>query len=523
MATFDTPDYIIGNSASITTSLSTVLTQLDQALQALEPAPSSSIVKFNNTVRCDAGGTTITDMTPTNITQTETSVGTLTYIPSFNLPAVSNQAIQIPPFNQNPHQIILTSAPVPLIDTLVATPYSIPSGEIVNCYGASSGGSDLYLGCDSGNIYWFNTASAPFPTWDLMMTMNGSVRCLYFHQNSGRMYIGFRGDSMVVPYYQGNLNYICYTTSFPALYSSLTTDTWTNYGTNGFNAVVNAVSGDGSYLYFGGEFTQNFAGSVSVSYIAVYDWISTGNLYPFDNVSGYGFDNTVYGLSLYNDKLCATGFFSNVIISSGVIPSQYCVCLTMVGGYIVNSTEYLFGNPYALTNPILVLDSVKELSATFYISTADSVISGNSVNYMIQAPSASFAGCSVVGYNQFNYPQTSFNTQYNISSVGIDQVYLLNGEIKANLPFQPYLYYNWFYSRNDIIDLGSGQIYAFTAPAVNNWTLQNSRTITYQGVNWTGGWNINPSVGNGYGVSTILYWNGSIYIPIATTGGSGYN
>jgi len=337
------------------------------------------------------------------------------------------------------------------------------------------------------------------------------------------MYIGFRGDSMVVPYYQGNLNYICYTTSFPALYSSLTTDTWANYGTNGFNGAVNAVSGDGSFLYFGGEFTQNFAGSISVFFIAVYEWNSSGNLYPFDSVSGYGFDNTVYGLSLYNDKLCATGFFSNVIISSGVILSQYCVCLTMIAGYIVNSTEYLFGNPTALTNPILVLDSVKELSATFYISTADSVISGNPVNYMIQAPSASFSSCSVVGYNQFAYPQTSFNTQYNISSVGIDQVYLLNGEIKATFTFQPYLYFNWFNNRNEFIDLASGIVYAFTGSQTNHWTLQNSRTITYQGTNWTGGWNINPSVGNGYGVSTILYWNGSIYIPIATTGGSGYN
>jgi len=521
MATFDTPNYIIGNSASITTSLSTVLTQLDQALQALQPAPSSSIVKFNNTVRCDAGTSRVIDMNNTDITSVDGGVGTMTYIPSFNLPAVSNQAIQIPPFNQNPHQLVLQSAPVALIDTLVATSYSIPSGEIVNCYGASSGGSDLYLGCESGNIYWFNSSN---PSWDLMMTMNGSVRCLYFHQNSGRMYIGFKGDSMTYPYYQGALYNICYSTSFPALYSSLTTDTWANYASNGFNTAVNAVSGDGSFLYFAGEFTQINSGAINCNYVAVYEWNSTNNLYPFDSVSGYGFDNYVYGLSLYNDKLCATGAFNNVIITSGTIPSQFCVCLTMIAGYIVNTTEYLFGNPYALSQTIDILDSVKELGATFYISTKDNIISGNAVNYMIQAPSASFASCSVVGFNQFATPQTSYNTQYNISSVSFyDQVYLLNGEIKATFTFQPYLYFNWFNNRNEFIDLATGIVYAFTAPAVNNWTLQNSRTITYQGVNWTGGWNINPSVGNGYGVSTILYWNGSFYIPIATTGGSGYN
>lgn len=50
MATFDAPDYIIGNSASITASLSSVLTQLDQALQALEPAPNATTVQFNNAV-----------------------------------------------------------------------------------------------------------------------------------------------------------------------------------------------------------------------------------------------------------------------------------------------------------------------------------------------------------------------------------------------------------------------------------------------------------------------------------------
>jgi hypothetical protein len=520
MATFDTPNYIIGNSASITTSLSTVLTTLDQALQALQPAPSATIVKFNNTVRCDAGTSRLIEMNNTDITSIDGGVGTMTYLPSFNLPAVSNQAIQIPPFNQNPHQLVLQSAPIVLIDTLEPTTYSIPSGEIVNCYGASSGGSYIYLGCESGNIYWFNDAN---PSWDLLMTVNGSVRCLYFHNNTGRMYIGFKGDTMTYPYYQGNLNNICYSTSFPLLYNTIATDTWINYSNNGFNTAVNAVAGDGNYLYFAGEFTQINSGAINCNFIAVYDYNSSGNLYPFDSVNGYGFDNYVYGLSLYNDKLCATGTFTNVIITSGFIASQYCVCLTMIAGYIVNATEYLFGNPYALSNSISILDSVKELSATFYISTADNIINGNAVNYMIQAPSASFASCSVVGYNQFATPQTSFNTQYNISSVGLDQVFLLNGETKATLPFQPYLYFNWFNNRNEFIDLGNGQIYAFTGPIVNNWTLQNSRKITYQGTSWTGGWEINSNIGNGYGISTILYWNGTEYIPIATTGGSGYN
>jgi len=50
MATFDTPDYVIGNSATIQAQLAGVLTTLDQALQALEPAPSSTVVQFNNAI-----------------------------------------------------------------------------------------------------------------------------------------------------------------------------------------------------------------------------------------------------------------------------------------------------------------------------------------------------------------------------------------------------------------------------------------------------------------------------------------
>ena len=48
--TFEAPDYIIGNSATITAQLSSVLTTLDQALQALQPAPNATTVQFNDTV-----------------------------------------------------------------------------------------------------------------------------------------------------------------------------------------------------------------------------------------------------------------------------------------------------------------------------------------------------------------------------------------------------------------------------------------------------------------------------------------
>jgi hypothetical protein len=516
MTTFETPNYIIGNSASITTSLSTVLTTLDQALQALQPAPSATIVKFNNTVRCDNGTSRVIDMNNGDITSVDGGVGTMTYIPSFVLPASSNQAIQIPPFSQNPHQIILESAPVPLIDTLEAQPYPLPSVEQVNCFGVNTNTNDMYLGCESGNILWFNVATT---SWDLLMTMNGSVRCLYFHSNSGRMYIGFKGDSMVYPSYQGNLNYICYSTAFPSLYPTLTTDTWSNYGINGFNTVVNAVAGDGTYLYFGGEFDYDYNNNLNCKKLAIYDWNATGNLYAIDGSSGTGVDDIVYGLSLISDKLCITGMFQTVFSNMGSLTARYCVCLTMIAGYILNSMEYLFGDPTALSTPIDIYDSVKGDGSVFWISTKDNIIASNLVNYMIQAPNYSFSSSSVVGYNQCASPQTSYNLQGTIGSVGADQVYLKFGETQATLTFQPYIYWNYTYGRQEFINLGNGAIYAFTGSTSNPFYLQNSRTINYSGNTYFTGWSITPT-GNGFGYSSTLLWNGSYYIPTSMNGGS---
>lgn len=514
MATFEAPNYVIGNSSSITASLSSVLTTLDQALQALQPAPSSTIVKFNNTVRCDAGTSRLIEMNNTDITSIDGGVGTMTYIPSFVLPAVSNQSIQIPPFNQNPHQIIFQSALVPLIDTLVSTTYAI-SGEQINCFGHNGG--DMYIGCESGNIYWFNITN---PSWDLIMTMDGSIRCLYYHSQSGRMYIGFKGQNMISPSSIGGLNYICYSTSFPYLYNSITVDVWNNYATNGFDGAVNAVSGDGTYLYFGGEYGKINGGAFDPKYISMYEWNSTGNIYSFDNGSGYGFDASVFGLSLISDRLCATGTFNTVICNMGYISGFYCVNITLIAGFIVNSIEFLFGNPYTLTNPISILDSVKGDGSIFWISTNDINLNGSGTNYMCQAPYYSFSSTSLIGNNEFSSSQTSYNLEGSIGSVGIsNQEYYIFGDLKATFTFQPYIYWNYQYGRQEFIDLSSGQIYAFTGSTQNTFSLMGGRIISYAGNDYSTGWSITPT-GNGLGYSSTLLWNGSYYFPTSISGGS---
>jgi len=72
MASFDTPDYVIGNSSVVQGQMITVLQTLDQALQALEPAPNATTVQFDNTILLQ-DPLVITDgltLTPTSITAT---------------------------------------------------------------------------------------------------------------------------------------------------------------------------------------------------------------------------------------------------------------------------------------------------------------------------------------------------------------------------------------------------------------------------------------------------------------------
>jgi hypothetical protein len=84
MTTFITPDYTIGNSADCQTQMIGVLQNLDQALQALLPAPNATTVQFNDTVLVadGAGNTnvinpisqTITNYAGDTNTQTATSM-----------------------------------------------------------------------------------------------------------------------------------------------------------------------------------------------------------------------------------------------------------------------------------------------------------------------------------------------------------------------------------------------------------------------------------------------------------------
>jgi len=518
MATFDTPDYIMGNSATITASLSTVLTTLDQALQALEPAPNSTTVKFNNTVRCDAGSTFITDMTPTQITQTETAIGTLYYTPTQFVQANSNVPTPIPASTTPYHRVILESSPVPIIDTLEPVNWTLPSGETINTFSNDSG--NLYLGCESGNVYYFDNISE---TWNLQATFDGAVRCIYYHSTPSKLYIGGNFDNMLSPAPIGGLNKVCYIGSGLPSLANVSVDIWNNYSVNGFDKEVNAIVANNDNVYFGGKFEYNSNSSLNCRFIATYEWATTGNLYALDNqTSGTGFGGIVWSLSLISFYLCVAGDFNSIITQTGTSTANYCCQLVITTTFFtVNQVDFLYNNNTALSNPISKTDAVQNDGTYFYISTNDNNIAGNGLNYFIGTNTANqFPAPFQLGLNEAVIQQ---QFQYVASqganfSIGVDSVYLTNSTIIATIPFgSPYLYWNFHYARVEFYDPTTGFIYAFTGSSINQFTFSGGRGLIYNGTSYLTG--INFTAGQGYTAELLYGIQGSYYALISNTGG----
>lgn len=479
----------------------TGLTALEQALQALEPAPNATTVVFNSKIKLIGTTPNITVLDPIN-------AEVLTYLPTQFVQASSNNVTAIPTCTIQNHNVFLQSSVIPLIDTLLPTGYSIPGGEQVNCF--CDTGAYMFIGCESGNVYYFNSSTT---TWDLSATFENSVRCLYWHYYQSRLYIGGKFENMYYPITQTGLYNVCYSTDFP-IFNTVGVDVWNNYGINGFDGAVNAITSDGSFMYFGGEFKYIQFNGLNCMKLACYDWSSTQMIYALDNLSGGGFTDRVMGLSILNNYLCVVGEFNTIITNSGYLTANYCVSIFLNAGFLVGSTEYLYGVPSALDTPISVYGSVKNDGTYFYISCANHNIYGNGVNYLFQTPYYSFPSVSAIGNNAYDTTQTSFTLTGGIASVGYDNFYLLNGEIKTSLPFQPYIYWNNFYGRVEFIDTGSGQIYAFTGVNVNPFIFGGGRVLLYNDVSYPGF----QFSGGGTGKIATLFWNGYAYFLTANTG-----
>jgi hypothetical protein len=296
-------------------------------------------------------------------------------------------------------------------------------------------------------------------------------------------------------------------------------DTWTNYSGNGFDDAVYAITGDTSFLYFGGKFNAIFTSSLTCKCIACYD-INNGRIYSLDNLSipGGGFDLPVWGLSIIGIWLCVAGEFTNMIIGSGIVSVKYCIGIRLAGnGYSVLSFAFLLGGASTLSTPITIPDSVKTNGVYFYISTAD-VISSSGINYMIRVDST-FTSASTVGANEFTAQQTSFVLNGLIGSVGISDLnYFRGGLLITTAPFTPYIYWNNTYARFEFIDTTSGTIYFFSNS--NNFSLSGGRIIQSVGVPYTGGWSITPPPpsSNGFGFNSVLLWNGTYYSALSVIG-----
>lgn len=479
----------------------TGLTALEQALQALEPAPNATTVVFDSKIKLIGTTPNITVLDPIN-------AEVLTYLPTQFVQANSNNVTAIPTCTIEKHTVFLQSSVVPLIDTLLPTGYSIPGGEQVNCF--CDTGSYMFIGCESGNVYYFNSSTT---TWDLSATFEYSVRCLYWHYYQSRLYIGGKFQHMSYPTPLTNLYNVCYATDFP-VFNMMGVDVWSNYGTNGFDGAVNAITSDGSFMYFGGEFNYIQSNGLYCLKLACYDWSSTNMIYALDNLSGGGFTDRVMGLSTLNNYLCVVGEFNTIITNSGYLTANYCVSIFLNAGFLVGSMEFLYGNPSALDTSISVYGSVKNDGTYFYISCANSNIYGNGVNYLFQTPYYSFPSVSAIGNNAYGTTQTSFTLTGGIASVGYDNLYFVEGDMKASLPFQSYIYWNNYYGRVEFIDTGSGQIYAFTGVNGNPFVFGGGRVLLYNDVSYSGF----QFSGGGTGKIATLFWNGYAYFLTANTG-----
>lgn len=453
---------------------------------------------------------TLTYIESNTTTHTKPLIELVNTIPTYVVSGNSNNPVGIPVYTNN-HQIVLQSAPVPLIDTLVPTIYSFPSGETPLCSEVFNG--NTYIGCMSGNVY-YNDGS----NWVLVATFDGEVRCLYNHQPQGRLYIGGKYGNISYPLSQTGLNYVCYTQS--SNFSTIGVDVFSNYGVNGFDGAVNAITSDNNFMYFGGEFQYITGSGLNCRYIACYDWSSTQYIYDLGGTGSGGFDNNVFGLAIANNLLCVGGEFNTIYSNIGNYSGQYLVGIGLSSGWLVGSVSFINANPNAISNALNRYGLIQTDGNTFFVSTNDNSIGG--IQYFLQTPYYSFPSASSIGSNAYGTQQTSFTRYGGIASVGYDNVYLLNGEQKTTLPFQPYIYWNAIYSRNEFMDINTGSTYIFAGSTENNFVLQGGRTIIHTGTTYNTGWKINTNSGNGYGWSATMLWNGANYIPMSIPYGYGY-
>ena len=470
----------------------------------------------------------------TEITQTEALVGTLTYIPSFNLPAVSNQSTQIPPFTANPHQVVLQSAPILAIDQFQLQTGTILAGETVLC-SLYTANSNQFIGTDLGNIYWYNTAT---PSWDLKNSFNGAIYSLLQYIPNGDIYVG--GAFTSVTLFPLTVNYACVVSDNGG--SSTTQLIWSN-GDNGFNnTVYSIVSDNAGWIYFGGAFGSTGNLTTTVLRFACMEF-ATYTIYAPNNLATDGFNGTVYNMSFPQPSLSShtitfSGNFTQVVVNS----------ITKTSNYVLQfDVNAIGGNGYDVSGFTPFCNLLSSTLLTLPITTTNMLINDGytnaiGVNQIFNNPPPSTLvlkyGCSAsgsigvgvnpIGNNTFTGSFTSMVYAGNgLTYIMVGNDLYEDGTLIATLPFPAKLFINESEGgKIYFADAITGEFYALTGSIYNEFALQNSRyIINATGTILTGGWKFQPSIlpsFAGYGQATVLYWNGTFYIPISTTGGYGY-
>jgi hypothetical protein len=485
-------------------------------------------------ISCNAGGSTRIDITPTTITQVEPLVGTLTYLPSFNLQAVSNQSIQIPPFTANPHQLVLQSAPILAIDQFQLQVGTIPAGETVLCSLYSANGNQ-FIGTDAGNIYWYDNN---VPSWNLKNSFNGAIYSLLQYTPTGDIYVGGAFTTDIL--FTLTANYVCFVDD-SSVSSASTQLIWSN-GDNGFNnTVYSIVTDNAGWIYFGGAFNRTgttFA--TNVLRFACLE-IASNTIYAINNIATDGFNGTVYNMTFPNPAshtITFSGSFTQVIVNGVVYTSNYVlefdVNALLANGYDVNGVTLfcdLFSSTLLtvpITTPNMLINDgyavAVGLNEIFTNPPPSSVV----CNYGCIALGNIGVGVDSIGNNTFTGSFTSMLYGGNgLTYIMVGNDLYEDGTLIATLPFPAKIFNND--SAGGLIffaDASTGEFYALNGSIYNEFTLQNSRTIiNNQGQTFTGGWKFQPSTQPayaGYGQATVLYWNGTFYIPISTIPGYGY-
>lgn len=439
-------------------------------------------------------------------------------IPTFTLDYNNSTTTTPIPISSFPkYQVILKSSPMtPFLEGT----FNLPQSEVVNC--SIDTGTFNYLGCQSGNIYYYD---APVFTWSLVCSTNNSnsnpINCFFYDTMTGFLHVGCTANDISTNFQtQIPINNTFYAdTAFntDSSFKQVGVYTWANATGDGFNSPVNAITGDGGdYIYYGGDFKNPSDGSFTCNKFAGFNK-RTGYLEPIDGNDVNGFPGgSIYGMAYLAGYLCVVGAFNSVQTNTGTYSINSCVSMS-ISGVTVGSVNSLLGlNP--LTS-ISQLGRVKADTTSFVISTNDVI--NNTINYMIRTDKT-LANGYPIGDNSYSTFQDWFVLEPGYVGSVQGSEYYRNGKQYASMQFSsPFLFWNGADLEVQFHNMNSKEIYALID--FNRFSLQ-AQTINDGGVNYTRGWKITPT-GNGFGFTTTLLCDGSTstYVPTSNYGnGNGY-